>query len=950
MSLKDLHHQPTMPSWHLPPRVLPVLIMRYQSGEGYHAVPPPYTGTFIPPKLDLVFHDAPTVNKTVHTAFNVELSPTKPKKDLSHTHRPSASIIKDWVSDSEDESEAKPTQNALILTRSKLVPLTAARPVTTTVSQNNVTRTRPAKTVITKPHSPPRRNINRRTSPKPSTFPLKVTTVKAPKVNVVKLWIGSQRDTNLLISCAWQSTTCFEGQRIIDSRCSRHMTGNMSYLTDFKEINGRYVTFGGNPKGGKITGIKREFSVPRTPQQNGIAERKNKALIKATRTMLADSLLSIPFWAEAVNTACYIHNRVLVTKPHNKTPYELLLGRTPSIGFMRPFGCPVNILNTLDPLGNGPTWLFDIDTLTKSMNYLPFTVRNQPNPSVGIQEQFDTEKAGEETIQQYVLFPLCSSGSKDPQNTNSDATFEVKKPKSKVHVSLSSSAKIKKHDDKTKREAKGKSPVELSTRYRNLSDEFEDFYDNSINEVNAASTPVPTVGQISTNSTNTFSAAGPANTAVSPTLRESSYVDPSQYPDDPYMPGLEDITYPNDEEDADAEADFSNLETTITVSSIPTTRIHKDHLVTQIIGDLSSSTQTRSMTRMVKDQVARIEAIRLFLAYASFMGFMVYQMDVKSAFLYGTIEEEVYVCQPPGFEDPDYPDKVYKVVKELYGLHQAPRAWKFGLIDGKSASIPIDTEKPLLKDPDGEDMDVHTYRYLKGKPHLGLWYPKDSPFNLVAYSDSDYAGASLDRKSTTRGCQFLGCRLIYWQFKKQTVVATSSTKAEYIAAASCCAQIQSHNFIESHCYEFVEFIKYFFFQNGSFDGMEDFASFVKKASESSSKISSITSIFIDNIDTETGIIIRIRVFNGRAKGHSFSSNSKIKWFLFNSNYCINNVKEGSSQNERNLAIFFHFENNEIGREGYFIESMIKYFDNIALGHIMTMAISEHFLHTKPSIG
>nr|GEV68474.1 hypothetical protein [Tanacetum cinerariifolium] len=157
---------------------------------------------------------------------------------------------------------------------------------------------------------------------------------------------------------------------------------------------------------------------------------------------------------------------------------------------------------------------------------------------------------------------------------------------------------------------------------------------------------------------------------------------------------------------------------------------------------------------------------------------------------------------------------------------------KFGLTDGKSASTPIDTEKPLLKDPDGEDVDVHTYksmigslmyltssrpdfmfvvcacdrfqvtpkalhlhaakrifRYLKGKPHLGLWYLKDSPFNLVAYSNSDYAGASLDRKSTTGGCQFLGHRLISWQCKKQTVVATSSTEAEYIAAASCCAQV-----------------------------------------------------------------------------------------------------------------------------------------------------------------
>nr|GEX43303.1 putative ribonuclease H-like domain-containing protein [Tanacetum cinerariifolium] len=100
-----------------------------------------------------------------------------------------------------------------------------------------------------------------------------------------------------------------------------------------------------------LKGIKREFSVPRTPQQNGIAERKNKTFIEAARTMLADSLLPIPFWAETVNTACYVKNRVLVTKPHNKTPYKLLHGRTPSIGFVRPFGCHVTILNTFDPLG-----------------------------------------------------------------------------------------------------------------------------------------------------------------------------------------------------------------------------------------------------------------------------------------------------------------------------------------------------------------------------------------------------------------------------------------------------------------------------------------------------------------------------------------------------------------------------------------------------------------------
>ncbi|GJT49470.1 putative ribonuclease H-like domain-containing protein [Tanacetum coccineum] len=171
-------------------------------------------------------------------------------------------------------------------------------------------------------------------------------------------------------------------------------------------------------------GIKREFSVARTPQQNGVAERKNRTLIEAARTMLADSKLPTTFWAEAVNTACYVQNRVLVTKPHNKTPYELFLGRKPALGFMRPFGCPVTILNTIDHLGkfdgkadegffvgysinskafrvfnsrtriveenlhvqfsentpniarSGPNWLFDIDALTKSMNYKPVIAGN----------------------------------------------------------------------------------------------------------------------------------------------------------------------------------------------------------------------------------------------------------------------------------------------------------------------------------------------------------------------------------------------------------------------------------------------------------------------------------------------------------------------------------------------------------------------------------------------
>ncbi|GJZ09393.1 putative ribonuclease H-like domain-containing protein [Tanacetum coccineum] len=202
--------------------------------------------------------------------------------------------------------------------------------------------------------------------------------------------------------------------------------------------------------------------------------------------------------------------------------------------------------------------------------------------------------------------------------------------------------------------------------------------------------------------------------------------------------------------------------------------------------------------------VARIEAIRLFLAFASYMGFLVYQLDVKSAFLYGEIEEEVYVTQPKGFEDPYFPKHVYRVVKALYGLHQAPRAWyarlsafllqhnyRRGTID-KTLFIKKDSRDILLclfqtssysTETFSSDAVIEILKYLKGQQKLGLWYLKIL-LSVGSYYDSDYAGSHGDRKSTTGGCQFLGRRLISWQCKKQTIVATSSTEAEYVAAAS----------------------------------------------------------------------------------------------------------------------------------------------------------------------
>nr|GEX33485.1 retrovirus-related Pol polyprotein from transposon TNT 1-94 [Tanacetum cinerariifolium] len=854
---------------------------RFQPSDGYHVVPSSYTGTFMPPKPDLVFNIASIVVETGHLAFNVQLSPTKPAQDLSHTNRPTAPIIEDWVSNSEDESETKAPQIVPSFVQSTeqgnpqhalkdkgVIDSRCSRNITGNMSylfyfeelnggyvafgghpkgvllrvprENNMYNVNLknivtsgdltclfAKATIDESNLWHRRlgHINFKTMNKlvkgnlVRGLPTKVfendntcvackkgkqhrASCKTKPVSSVDQPLY-RLHIDLFVSTFVQSVNKKSYCLVVTDDYSRFtwvfflatkdetspilktfITGLENQLSlKVKVIRSDNGTEFKNNDLNQFCGmkrIKREFSVPRTPQQNDITERKNRTLIEVARTMLADSLLPIPFWAEAVNTACYVQNMVLVTKPPNKTPYELLHGRTPSIGFIRPFGCLVTILNTLDALGKFEGKVDEGFLVGYSVSSKAFRVFNsitrivQETLHVNFLENKPniTEKVGEESDQQYVLFPMWSSGSTNPQNNDGDAAFvkeepkfNAKKPESEVNIFPSSSAQSKKQDDKTKREAKGKSPVDTNT-------------------CSAAGNTFSAAG-------NTFSVVGPSNAAASPTHGKSSFIDASQLPDDPDMPKLEDTTY-SDDEDNEEGIDYEK----------------------------------------VFAPVARIEGIRLFLAYASFMGFIVYQMDVKSAFLYGAIEEEVYVCQPSGFEDPNHSDKVYKVVKALYGLHQAPRAWKFRLTEGKSSSTPIDTENTLLKDPDGEDVDVHTYgsmigslmyltssrpnimfavcayayfqvtpkashlyvvkrifRYLKGKPYLGLWYPTDLPFDLVAYSDSDYAGASLDRKSTTGGYQFLGCRLISWQCKKQTVVATSSTEAEYVAATSCCTQV-----------------------------------------------------------------------------------------------------------------------------------------------------------------
>ncbi|GJT82426.1 retrovirus-related pol polyprotein from transposon TNT 1-94 [Tanacetum coccineum] len=810
--------------------------------EKYNAVPPPYTGNFMPPTPDLSFTGLDEfVNKPVveNRKSNEEVSKVVGKND-------DATIIEEWVSDSEEENVSK------------------------TKTEKKTVKPGIAKIEFVKPKQQEK------------------TTRKSVKQG------NPQMD--------------LQDQGVIDSRCSRHMTRNMSYLTDYEEIDGGYVAFGGNPKGGKIIGkrklvdhkvkvircdngtkfknremhqfcemkgILRQFSVARTPQQNGVAERRNRTLIEAARTMLADSKLPTTFWAEAVNTACYtiwypvtILNTIAhLGKFNSKADECLFVGYSLNSKAFRVSNSRTRIVeenlhirfsqSTPNVVGSRPDWLFDIDALTRTMNYEPIVV--------GIQ----------------------SNGFADPTSSHDDGS----KPS---------------RDD-------GKKVDEDLRKDSESNDQEKEYNVNSTNNVNDASTnKVDAVGEKT-------SIELPDDPNMS-TLEDYSIF--NELSVDPNMPALEDYNIfdsSKDDEDDGAEADMNNLDTTIQVSPNPTTRIHKDYPLDQVIRDLQSATQTRKMSKNLEEHgflqevwtlvdlpkgkraigtkwifknkkdergivirnkarlvaqgytqeegidydkvfalVVRIEAIRLFLAYASFKDFVVYQMDVKSTFLYRKIEEEVYVCQPPGFEDPDFPNRVYKVEKALYGLHQAPRAWyetlltymldnefqrgkidktlfikrykgdillvqvyvddiifgstkkelcnafeklmhekfqmssmgeitfffgvqKFGFTEVKTASTPIETQKPLLKDKDGEEVDVHIYRSMIGslmyltssRPDIMFAVcacaryqvnPKVSHLYAVKRIFSDYAGASLYRKSTTGGCQFLGCRLISWQY------------------------------------------------------------------------------------------------------------------------------------------------------------------------------------------
>nr|GFA50141.1 hypothetical protein [Tanacetum cinerariifolium] len=712
------------------------------------------TGTFMPPKPDLVFHTPPS-DENDHLAFYVQLSPTKPEQDLPSTS--SAPIIEDWVSDSEEEDIPKVPKDVPSLAQSpELVktprhsglisppPMSVAPPIPLRPHSPSKGLKKPKKTcfvcksethlikdcdfharklaqnscaprdihkhnalikysriplhkvptaaktigaarppfykarphispyTVSKSKAPISRPFIRHITPKPRLSPPRVnaanpsavsaarvntanpSAVSAARVKAGRLFAVNAARIDVVKSSAVPAIRhnhtkkgnpqqALKDKGVIDSGCSRHMTGNISYLSDFEELNGGYVAFGGNPKGGTITSkecdkknnvlftdteclvLSSDFKLPdasqvllSVPRENNMYNVNLKHIIpsgdltclfaKASldesnlwlhmdlfgptfvkslskksyclvvtddysrfswvfflatkdetasflKTFIAglENLLSLKvkiircdngtefknadlnqFCGLKVNTACHVQNRVLVTKPHNKTPYELLHGRLPSIEFMRPFGCPVTILNTLDPLGkfqgkvdegflvgysvsskafrvfnsrtrivqetlhvnfmenkpnvvgSGLAWLFDIDSLSQTMNYHPVLTENQSNPTAGFQ---DTEKAREEGTHAYVLFLMLSDGSTNPKN-NKDAHTGGNEHNDDIQKSVSP-------DNHSS-----------SCGFRDLNEEFADCINNSSNVVSAAGPLVSAAGLYFTNSTNDFTTAG----------------------------------------------------------------------------------------------------------------------------------------------------------------------------------------------------------------------------------------------------------------------------------------------------------------------------------------------------------------------------------------------------------------------------------------------------------
>ncbi|GJU71493.1 putative ribonuclease H-like domain-containing protein [Tanacetum coccineum] len=574
------------------------------------------------------------------------------------------------------------------------------------------------------------------------------------------------------------------------------MTGNKSYPSDYKEIDGGFVALEEISQGDG-----HEFSVARTPQQNGVAERKNRTLIEAARTMLADLKLPTTFWAKAVNTACYVQNRVLVIKPHNKTPYELFLGRKHALSFIRPFGCLVTILNTLDHLGkfdgkadegffvgystnskafrvfnsrtriveknmhvkfsketpniveNRPNWLFDIDALTISMNYKPVVTGNQTNGNAGTKKNIDAGQAGKKIVpdQEYILLPLLTS---DPSFSKSskdspDARFKPSREEEKIDSEHLENKDSEVPNTKEPRVHQDIDDPSKSVIWKRLSNSDMMMYEE---EVGVESSDM---NNLATN--------------LEPKKVIQALTDPSR------IEAMQDELLQFKLQKVWILVDLPYGKKAIGTKWVYINKKDDRGIVVRNKARLLAQGYTQEEGIDYDEFFAPVSRIKVEKALYGLHQALKAWYETLSTYLLEngfrreTIDKTLFIKK-------DKDDILLVQVKQKddgifisQDKYVADILKKFDFATVKTASTPMETNKALLKDEEAADVDVHLYRSMIG--------------SLI-----DYASASLDKKSTTGGCQFLGRRLISQKCKKQTIVANSTTKAEYVAAANCCGQ------------------------------------------------------------------------------------------------------------------------------------------------------------------
>nr|GEV92764.1 hypothetical protein [Tanacetum cinerariifolium] len=400
----------------------------------------------------------------------------------------------------------------------------------------------------------------------------------------------------------------------------------------------------------------------------------------------------------------------------------------------------VNFLeNKPNVIGKGHAWMFDLDYLINSMNYEPVSLENQANKFAGLKEANHN---------------ACTEAN-DDQDGNLEE-IDLHNEHFVLPIWSAYSTTIKSSQDKIQKTTNCKTSKKPVSQVKQIFQEELEKLKRQENEANDAARKEATheIQDVNTNSTNLLNVVSVPVSVVGPSRALSD--DEPSYPDDPLMPYLKDIydspsarIFTNlSYDDEGVVIDFNNLKTTVNLSPTPTTRIYTFHPKTQILRDPLLAVHTRSKVH------------KNFKAHALW--------NPKRSLKHWKMKVRLMLCKR------NYCSSRFRSVK--------------------IASTPIETQKPLVKDEDDADVDVTPktshlqavkmiFRYLKGQPKLGLWYPKASSFDLEAYSDSDYAGVNLDMKSTTGSFQFLGRRLISWQCKKHTIVATSTTEAEYVAAA-----------------------------------------------------------------------------------------------------------------------------------------------------------------------